>query len=62
VLPLPWLQDRGAGFAVGNGVLLGSLLELLVVRGGPKGTLQAVTIVDECHTQGVFCVFPASTE
>lgn len=48
------MQDRGTHFAVGNGVLLGSLLELLVVRGGPEGMLQAVSIVDGCHTQGVF--------
>lgn len=49
-----WLQDRATRFAVGNGVLLGSLLELLVVRGGPEGMLQAVSVVDGCHTQGVF--------
>jgi hypothetical protein len=32
-------------------VLLGSLLELLVVRGGIQGTLEAVTIVDDCHNK-----------
>lgn len=49
------LQNRGASFAVCNGVLLGTLLELLVVRGGPQGTLEAVTIVDVCHTKGKPC-------
>jgi hypothetical protein len=46
------LQDCGSSFAVCNGVLLGALLELLVVRGGLQGTLEAVSIVDSCHGRG----------
>lgn len=49
------LQNRGSSFAVCNGVLLGTLLELLVVRGGPQGTLDAVSIVDSCRAKGVPC-------
>ncbi len=46
------LQSRGPDFAVFNGTLLGSLLELLVVRGGAAGTVEAITIVDTCHAKG----------
>jgi hypothetical protein len=51
---LCYQQNRGSSFAVCNGVLLGSLLELLVVRGGIQGTLEAVTIVDTCHNKGMY--------
>jgi len=49
------MQNRGATFAVCNGVLLGSLLELLVVRGGAPGTIDAMSIVDSCHAKGKRC-------
>jgi hypothetical protein len=51
-LSLARRQNRGAAFAANNGVLHGALLELLVVRGGAAGTVEAISVVDKCHATG----------
>jgi hypothetical protein len=53
--PAPRAQNRGASFAAHNGVLHGALLELLVVRGGAAGTLEAIALVDRAHATGTGC-------
>eukprot|EP00879_Flechtneria_rotunda_P000660 GHRR01000774.1.p1 GENE.GHRR01000774.1~~GHRR01000774.1.p1 ORF type:complete len:981 (+),score=385.98 GHRR01000774.1:3353-6295(+) len=45
-------QGRGPLFAANNGALHGTLLELLVVRGGAAGLVAAIQVVDECHATG----------